>query len=138
VDHDGASFVFCTDHELRHGGDAGDDRSIRSRMAEERLRRHCMNVDLAYFDAQYFRAEYEGQKGIGTTPPLVRRDWGHSCVEDVLSRVRHCNIKGALIGHHDPDREWTDQMQMDALLAQQCEDDPGRVQLARGDTCIDL
>jgi ribonuclease BN (tRNA processing enzyme) len=138
VDHGGSSFVFCTDHELRLGDDPNDPRQKASVEAEKRVRAHCMGADLVYFDGQYFRDEYHGRVGIGTSPPILRRDWGHSCVEDVLDRVRECGIKHCLIGHHDPDREWTDQMKMDAYLATECDGQDFHVELARGDSEYDL
>jgi hypothetical protein len=138
VDHMGASFLFCTDHEFRHGPDENDPRQQRSREAEDTLRAQAQDVDLAYFDGQYFMDEYLGKAGIGSSPPIVRLDWGHSCVEDVLDRMDKCRIKHGLIGHHDPDREWTDQMKMDDFLAKACINKPYRIALACDDTVVDL
>ena len=136
IEHEGSSFVFCTDHERRHGEDPEDPRQKASMEAEERLIEHCMNADAAYFDGQYFLAEYLGQKGIGSAPPTPRMDWGHSCIEDIIARVQRCRIRNTFIGHHDPDREWPEQVQMDRDLEALGKN--FRVQLARGDFTIDI
>jgi phosphoribosyl 1,2-cyclic phosphodiesterase len=138
VEHGGSKFVFCTDHELRHGTDPNDTRQKLSLAAEENLRAQCKDADLAYFDAQYYLAEYKGEKGIGSSPPVPRMDWGHSCVEDVLARVEQCRIKKAIIGHHDPDREWGEQVKQDAELAVYSAKKGLHVELAKGDSVVDL
>jgi hypothetical protein len=138
IDHLGSSFVFCTDHELRRGPSEADERQQLSREAEQRLRANCKDADLAYFDGQYFLSEYQGKDGIGSSPPISRLDWGHSCVEDVIDRVKECGIKHCVVGHHDPDREWTDQMKMDAYLEKQCEGKPYKIELARGDSVLEI
>lgn len=137
IRHNGVTFVFCTDHELRHGPNENDPRQRQSREAEERLLRHCQGADLAYFDGQYFLDEYLGRKGIGATAAVSRIDWGHGCIEDVLRRCRECNIKHALIGHHDPERIWQERLELDQRLRTS---DFGacRVELAKSDMVIDL
>ena len=136
IQHNDSTFVFCTDHERRHGADPDDTRQKLSLQAEERLIEQCMNVDAAYFDGQYYLAEYLGKKGIGSSPPTSRLDWGHSCIEDIINRVQRCRIRHTFIGHHDPDREWPEQVQMDRDL--EALGKTYRVELARGDTAIDL
>jgi hypothetical protein len=139
IEHNGASFIFCTDHELRHGTDPSDARQLRSEAAEARIVELSRNADLGYFDGQYFLTEYLGQKGINeSTPAAVRRDWGHSCVEDVIARALKCNIKHTLIGHHDPEREWPDRIQMDADFLAMCQGKPNQFELAKGSMVIDL
>jgi phosphoribosyl 1,2-cyclic phosphodiesterase len=138
IQHGDSSFVFCTDHERRHGTDPDDPRQKASLAAEERLLTHCQNANVAYFDGQYHLAEYLGQKGIGSSPPISRLDWGHSCIEDVINRVQRANIKHAYVGHHDPDREWPEQMQMDRDLEAMTAGKPYKIELARGDTTIEV
>jgi len=138
IQHGKSTFVFCTDHERRHGPDPEDPRQKASMEAEARLLEHCKNADVAYFDGQYYLAEYLGQKGIGSSPPTPRMDWGHSCIEDIFNRVHSANIKHIFIGHHDPDREWPEQVQMDRDLEAQSSGKPFKIELARGDSTIDL
>jgi phosphoribosyl 1,2-cyclic phosphodiesterase len=138
VEHDGASFVFVTDHELRRGTDPGDERQRRSDAAEATVTRHCQGADAVYIDGQYFLEEYLGRKGIGSSPPLPRLDWGHSCVEDAVERAFKCNIRRTYIGHHDPERTWADRVEMDKHLARLCLGKPNQVLLADSDFVIDL
>ncbi|MGE5609901.1 MAG: MBL fold metallo-hydrolase [Bacillota bacterium] len=130
IEHKGKAFVFCTDHELRHGPDEQDPRQQRSRAAEERLRAMSRDADVAYFDGQYYREEYLGKKGIGSAPPMPRLDWGHGCIEDILERTIACNIRHTLIGHHDPERPWAERAEIDQQLRQSCEGKDYRIQLA--------
>lgn len=135
VRHGDSTFVFCTDHELRHGDDPADTRQIRSRDAERRLIDQCQDVDVAYFDGQYLLAEYLGQKGIGATRGLSRMDWGHSCIEDVVARVEQCRIRRAFVGHHDPERLWGDRVELDRHLHELSRGKPYQIELAKsGDT----
>lgn len=140
VSHGGASFVFCTDHELRHGPDASDPRQVRSLAAEARLVEQCRGADAAYFDGQYVLAEYRGQQGIGSSPAMSRMDWGHSCVEDVVERGRRCGVRRVFIGHHDPERPWQERLRIDRDLARVSEESGGqfRAELARPETVVDL
>lgn len=138
IERGGKAFVYCTDHELRHGPDPSNERQRESMAAEERLRFHCQNADVGYFDGQYKIAEYLGQKGIGSAPPVSKIDWGHGCVEDVVRRSMQCRIKRTLIGHHDPDREWGEQLEMDRELAEQTKGTGCQIELAKPDTVIDL
>lgn len=138
IERAGKSFVFCTDHELRHGDDPTHERQRESMAAEERLKHHCMNADVGYFDGQYRIAEYLGQKGIGTAPPVPKIDWGHGCIEDVVRRSMQCKIKHTFIGHHDPDREWGEQLTIDRELHEQSRGTGCYIELAKPDTAIDL
>lgn len=138
IQRDGATFVFCTDHELRHGPDPADDRERESRVAEERLAGYCMDADVGYFDGQYFLSEYLGQKGIGSSPAVPKIDWGHGCIEDVVARAVRCRIKHTYIGHHDPDREWPEQVEVDRGLAQTSARVGRHIELAKPNTVIDL
>jgi phosphoribosyl 1,2-cyclic phosphodiesterase len=141
IEHDGKTFIFCTDHELRRGpaaNSANNDRQQRSDRAESNLRALSQNADLAYMDGQYFLDEYLGKKGIGSFPPMPRLDWGHSCIEDVIARSQQCNIKRTLIGHHDPERDWPERTRMDHHLSQLSANKPHQFQLAHTDLVIDL
>jgi phosphoribosyl 1,2-cyclic phosphodiesterase len=138
VEHNGATFVFCTDHELRRGADPNDLRQQRSMAAEARLVEHCRDVDVAYLDGQYFVDEYLGKKGIGSFPAISRLDWGHTCIEDTIDRAIRCNIKRTYIGHHDPERQWPERVDVDRQLSLLCRGKPYHIQLAEGDAVIDL
>lgn len=131
------TFVFCTDHELRHGPDDNDPRQRRSLAAERRLAAQCRDADLVYFDGQYFLEEYLGHRGIGITAPVSRIDWGHGCIEDVVRRCYECRIRHCLIGHHDPERGWQERHELDQRLIAEhggnC-----RIELAKSDSVIDL
>jgi phosphoribosyl 1,2-cyclic phosphodiesterase len=138
IQHGPVSFVFCTDHEIRHGPDPFDPRQAQSKAAEQRLREHIRGVDLAYVDGQYFRDEYDGKKGIGVTMQVKRIDWGHGCIEDVVARAAECGVQRTLIGHHDPERTWVDRLAADRWLDQQCEGKPYKIELAKGESVVDI
>ena len=138
VEHEGATFVFVTDHEWRRGDETADKRKKRSDESEERLRQHCRGADVVYMDGQYLLDEYLGKKGIGSMPAVPRVDWGHGCIEDAVERALSCNIQRTYIGHHDPERSWVARLDLDRQLAKQCEGKPNQVRLADGDMVIDL
>lgn len=138
VRHGDVTFVFCTDHELRHGDDPTDARQAKSMACEATLIEQCWDVDLGYFDGQYFRSEYEGLRGIGLTPPVTRVGWGHGCIEDCVARARKCRVKHALIGHHDPERQWDERVHLDRELGRSCAGDPCRIELAKQGQTVDL
>jgi len=136
IESGGAVFVFATDHELRHGD--GDERDLKSREAEDRLRRHSENVDVLYRDGQYMLPEYLGDKGIGDSVPIPRIDWGHSCIEDVQTMAHECGVKHTLIGHHDPNREWAERQWMDTAMSRNSENHGTKIELAKAETVIEL
>jgi len=138
IQHGPASFVFCTDHELRHGTDPNDIRQIKSLQADARLATFCQDVDVAYFDGQYFRAEYDGKQSVGTVQATSRLDWGHGCVEDIVERAKKCRIKRSFIGHHDPERSWMARLETDHWLTARCEGQPYHVELAKSEFVEDL
>lgn len=138
IEHKGKKFIFCTDHELRHGPDPQDPRQIASNRAEKRLRVHATGADAVYRDGQFLRTEYDGLAGIGFTHPALRIDWGHSCIEDVKDMAYQCGIRRTYIGHHDPNREWAERNWIDEALARDCRDRREKVELARMGTVIDL
>jgi hypothetical protein len=138
IQHGSSSFVFCTDHELRHGPDPADERQVKSVEAERRLLEYCRNADVAYFDGQYYLEEYKGLVGIGGGQGVPRIDWGHSCIEDVIDRVRQCNIRHTFIGHHDPERLWGQRLEIDRKLEQECEGKSYEIELAKAGDRVDL
>ena len=133
----GTTFVFCTDHELFHGP-TDDPRYKSSRQAENHLATLSDHVDLLYRDGQYFRVEYDGQKGIGTGSPVSRVGWGHSCVEDVMEMAEQCQVRRTLIGHHDPNRDWSERNWIDAILHRRSDQTGLGFELAQAETIIDL
>ncbi len=138
IRHGDVRFVFCTDHEYRHGDDPTIAAQARSSAAEAGLVDHCWDADLGYFDGQYFRSEYEGLRGIGFGPPVSRIGWGHGCVEDCISRSRKCRIRRSLIGHHDPERQWDDRLHLDSELSRMTQGEECRIELAKQGMVVDL
>ena len=137
-EHKGKTFVFCTDHELRHGPNPEDPRQKASEAAEARLAENAHGADALYRDGQFLRSDYEGRTGIGSSAAVSRIDWGHSCIEDVKKMARRCHVKRAFIGHHDPNREWSDLNWIDESLLRDSEDEESKVELARGGFVLDL
>lgn len=138
IEHGGKVFVFCTDHELRHGPDRDDPRQKASRAAEDRIQEEAEGADVLYRDGQYLRSEYEGHLGIGTSAAVPRLDWGHSCIEDVEEMAIRCRIKQTYIGHHDPNRNWNECNWIDESLARRSQTREEKVELARAETEINL
>lgn len=138
IEHNGKVFVFCTDHELRHGDDPNDPLQIASLEAEETLCSHSLNADVLYRDGQFLKAEYDGELGIGTPLGVSRMDWGHSCIEDVMDMAEKCNIGQTYIGHHDPNRTWADRNWIDEILERRSEQSGLKFEMAKAETVIDL
>lgn len=137
IERQGRVFVFCTDHELRRGGDPQDPLQIASLESEQRVVANSMGADLLYRDGQFLRAEYDGSKGVSNSAAVPRRDWGHSCIEDVQEMARQCGVKRTLIGHHDPNRDWSERNWIDEAL-QRTQDEATRIELACAETVVDL
>ncbi len=138
IERNGKAFLFCTDHELRHGPDGDDPRQQASLEAEQRVVEFAQGVDLMYRDAQYLRVEYDGQQGIGNSGAVPRLDWGHSCIEDVRDMAEQCGVKHTLIGHHDPNRDWSERNWIDSMLSRGCAGTGRVIELARAETDFDL
>ena len=142
IEHGGKSFVFSTDHERLavEGPDqrASPEKAQESREVDERLGEMCRGADLAYFDGQYTRDEYFGRRSIDATPAVPRIGWGHGCIEDILDRVSEAGVKHALIGHHDPERSWPDQVAMNEYLMKHSAAEEFQVELARDGQVIEL
>jgi ribonuclease BN (tRNA processing enzyme) len=137
VEHGGRSFVFCTDHELWHGDDDHPDKP-RSLAAEARVIEYATGADLLYRDGQYLRAEYDGVMGIGGSGAIPRAGWGHSCIEDVIEMAGACRVGHTLIGHHDPNRDWSERNWLDESMLRRTGDSEHRVEFARAETVFDL
>ena len=138
IEHEGKVFVYCTDHELRHGDDPEDPLQKASIAAEEHLMTMSANADLLYRDGQYLRVEYDGHQGIGSPFGVSRMDWGHSCIEDVVDMAERCGISQTYIGHHDPMRTWSERNWIDETLLRRSEQAGLKFQLAQAETIIDL
>ena len=138
VEHGGKKFIYCTDHELRHGDDPDAPEQKRSEACEAELVKHAMDADAMYRDGQYLRSEYDGHTGIGSSTPVPRIDWGHSCIEDVEEMALNCRVKHTYIGHHDPNREWSERNWIDEALARGSRGRREQIEFARAGTIIDL
>lgn len=137
VEHGGKTLVFCTDHELWHGA-PDHEAADASRAAEDRLIAHATGADLLYRDAQYLRAEYDGIKGIGTSGAISRAGWGHSCIEDVIDMATACGVRRTLLGHHDPNRDWSERNWLDESIARRLAGGETRIEFARAETTYEL
>ncbi|MCE5244971.1 MAG: MBL fold metallo-hydrolase [Syntrophobacteraceae bacterium] len=138
IEHGGKTLVFCTDHELRHGDQPDDPRQQASLQAEERLGQKVHGADALYRDGQFFRAEYDGYQGIGLSGGVPRLDWGHSCIEDVVDMAEMCAVKATYIGHHDPNRDWSERNWIDETLKRRSDHTGLRFELARAESVITL
>lgn len=138
IEHGGKVFVFCTDHELRHGAAPDHPDEARSQAAEARLIAHATGADLLYRDGQYLRAEYDGIMGIGGSGPVPRIGWGHSCIEDVVDMATTCGVQHTLIGHHDPNRDWSERNWLDESMLRRTEGTGTRIEFARSESVYDL
>lgn len=137
IDRGGRSFVFCTDHELRHGPDPAEPAQVQSLNAEARLRHYSRDVDVLYRDGQFLLDEYEGRIGVGSSGATARRDWGHSCVEDVRQMALECGVRRLLVGHHDPNRDWVGRSRIDEWLNQSSENGC-QMEMACAETILEL
>ncbi len=137
IEHNDKVFVFCTDHELRHGETNAAVRR-KSLAAEERLVAHARGADVLYRDGQYLRAEYDGLVGVGESNPVPRLGWGHSCIEDVFAMAEQAGVAHLYIGHHDPNRPWAQLNAIDEDLAQRSESSCTKAELAQAETVVDL
>ena len=138
VQHEDKVFIYCTDHELRHGDQPDHPLQIASQAAEDRLTDYAQDADVMYRDGQFMRAEYEGDQGIGVPIGVSRKDWGHSCIEDVVDMARACRVKQTYIGHHDPMRTWAERNWIDETLAERSAESDFSFELARAETVIEL
>jgi ribonuclease BN (tRNA processing enzyme) len=92
LEGDGATVVYCCDHEpysrtLASGQGVFVGQDLRH--AE-----FVHGADLLIHDAQYTAAEYPAKIG-----------WGHSSVEYAVKLGQHANVKKLVLTHHDPLRD---------------------------------
>src|SRR5215467_10875973 len=89
LEADGATVVYCCDHEpfSRAVADGHGDFSGR----DQRHADFIEGADLLIHDAQYTAAEYPSKSG-----------WGHSSSEFVVRLARHAKAKRVVLTHHDP------------------------------------
>ena len=59
----------------------------------DQLKAFCKDIDILIHDAQYLPADMP-----------IKRDWGHSLVEDTCRLARDANVKELILFHHDPNR----------------------------------
>lgn len=138
IEHNGKVFVFCTDHELRHGDNPDFPLQIESVESEKRLIEQARGADVLYRDGQFLKAEYLAEKPLGGSMGVPRKDWGHSCIEDVVDMAIEAGVKRTYIGHHDPSRKWSEMIKIDADLAEQSKKLGQHIELAKAETIIDL
>eukprot|EP00899_Mesostigma_viride_P020559 jgi/Mesvir1/28504/Mv06274-RA.1 len=92
IEADGASVVYCTDHEphdraLAAGGTPEQGSS------DEAHCRFMHGADLLIHDCQYRSEEYAAKVG-----------WGHSTMEYVVDMALHARVHKLALFHHDPMR----------------------------------
>jgi len=89
LEADGATVVYCCDHEpfSRAVADGnGEFSGLDQRHAD-----FIEGADLLIHDAQYTAAEYPSKSG-----------WGHSSSEFVVRLAQHAKAKRVALAHHDP------------------------------------
>ena len=58
---------------------------------------------------------------------------GHSCIEDVVEMAEKCRVKHTYIGHHDPNRDWSERNWIDEILNRKSEQIGLQFELARAE-----
>jgi len=89
---DGATIVYCCDHEPYSQSLASGQEEFAGQ--DLRHAEFIRSADLLIHDAQYTAAEYPAKIG-----------WGHSSVEYVVKLAQHANVKRLVLTHHDPLRD---------------------------------
>jgi phosphoribosyl 1,2-cyclic phosphodiesterase/FixJ family two-component response regulator len=92
LEADGATIVYCCDHEPHSQSLADGQGDITGQDLQ-----HCefvQEADLLIHDAQYTAAEYPSKIG-----------WGHSPVEYAVKIAQHAHVKKLALTHHDPLRD---------------------------------
>ncbi|MDG1906431.1 MAG: MBL fold metallo-hydrolase [Arenicella sp.] len=138
IEHNGKVFVFCTDHELRRGDDPLFHLQQESLAAEADLIEKSMNADVLYRDGQFLRDEYDAIKPLRGSNAVPRKDWGHSCIEDVVDMAVTAKVKRTYIGHHDPSRSWSELRVFDEMLEKESKAHNRHIEMAKAETVIDL
>lgn len=89
---DGASLVYCCDHEPHSAAMASGACSIAG--VDRHYADFVAGADLVIHDAQYTASEYPAKVG-----------WGHSPVEYAVRVCLDAGVKRVLLTHHDPLRD---------------------------------
>ena len=89
LEADGATVVYCCDHEPYSRALAGGVGQITGQ--DERHAGFLRGADLVIHDAQYTAQEYPAKIG-----------WGHSPVEYVVAIARYAGVPRLGLTHHDP------------------------------------
>jgi phosphoribosyl 1,2-cyclic phosphodiesterase len=110
VQADGASVVYCCDHEPHVSAAADGDTEINGH--DRRHVEFLEDAELVIHDAQYVAADFPGKIG-----------WGHSSAEYVVRVCREARVGRVALTHHDPAR---DDDAVDAIVARLRKQDSGR------------
>jgi len=92
LEADGASVVYCCDHEPHSAALASGELPIVG--LDRRYADFVTGADLVIHDAQYTAQEYATKIG-----------WGHSSVEYAVRVCREVGVKRLALTHHDPLRD---------------------------------
>ena len=123
------------------------DRSRTRRRADLALAEFARGADLLYADAQYLPEEYRGEAGIGGSPAIPHRGWGHSTIDDVIATAVEAGVKRLHLGHHEPRRgdleflhleQRAEQLLAETLRAAGRSPDACQVQLACEDMTLEI
>jgi len=91
LEADGATLVYCCDHEPFSRDVAEGHRPLFG--LDQQHADFIKGADLLIHDAQYTAAEYPSKVG-----------WGHSSVEFVVRLAQQAKLKHVVLTHHDPMR----------------------------------
>ena len=89
LEADGATLVYCCDHEPFSRDVAEGHREFFG--PDQQHADFIEGADLLIHDAQYTAAEYPSKVG-----------WGHSSTEFVVRLAQHAKVKHVVLTHHDP------------------------------------
>ena len=89
LEADGATVVYCCDHEPFSRDVAEGHREFFG--LDQHHADFIQGADLLIHDAQYTAAEYPSKIG-----------WGHSSTEFVVKLAQHADVKHVVLTHHDP------------------------------------
>jgi len=92
LEADGASLVYCCDHEPYSRALSGGQGSLVGQ--DLRYAEFVRGADLLIHDGQYTAAEYPAKTG-----------WGHSTVEYAVRLGQDAQVKRLALTHHDPLRD---------------------------------
>lgn len=101
LEADGASLVYCCDHEPHSTSLAAGEAPMTG--SDRRYAEFVAGADLVVHDAQYTAREYKNKVG-----------WGHSPVEYAIRVCRDAGVRKLVLTHHDPTRN---DAAIDAIIA---------------------